>query len=551
MATLQREETDDHAPAPALGFRSLQAKFLLFVVPLVLLAILLVFGIFEYKTHRTEADELRTKLDQVLRIQSAVLSAPVWNLADEQIELIVTALLVDPEVLEVAVFDEKGGLILAESKREEGQVAAYYGRSEITFVDGDQSEVIGSLALHLTDQLLVQRRQTRWILAVSLAATLLLAVVASVIIAHHRTLGIPLRRLLTSIRRSQAGEEAVHVDWKSGDEMGRVISAFNRMLSEQMSYARELRAARDGLEERVKLSDRGAGGGEPAADRGDREHLRRLLALRQRGPSAALQQHLPGHHAPGYRCPDPAGCYLRDHLAGRRGVGADRGRQGPGGGLGRGAPRAAADAPRIGPAAARRRQVGAHHRAQDRRRRHGGDLHRRDRAAGGQGGGGGGQRGQEHLPCHHEPRDSHADERHHRHEQPAARHQAERRAAIEFSQTIGRSAEELLTVINDILDFSRVEAGKLELDTRAFMLRTCVEEALDLVAVLAAKKNLELAYQIEPGTPSTPDRRCDASAPDPDQPPQQRGQVHRPGRGGLEHQGRDRDGEDGRVVCSR
>ncbi len=72
----------------------------------------------------------------------------------------------------------------------------------------------------------------------------------------------------------------------------------------------------------------------------------------------------------------------------------------------------------------------------------------------------------------------------------------------EFSQTISRSAEELLTVINDILDFSRVEAGKLELDQRPFVLRTCVEEALDLVAVLAAKKSLELAYQIEAGTPA-------------------------------------------------
>lgn len=72
----------------------------------------------------------------------------------------------------------------------------------------------------------------------------------------------------------------------------------------------------------------------------------------------------------------------------------------------------------------------------------------------------------------------------------------------EFSNTINRSAEDLLTVINDILDFSRVEAGKLELDERSFNMRTCIEEALDLVAVIAAQKGLELAYQIEPGTPA-------------------------------------------------
>ena len=72
---------------------------------------------------------------------------------------------------------------------------------------------------------------------------------------------------------------------------------------------------------------------------------------------------------------------------------------------------------------------------------------------------------------------------------------------LEFSQTINRSAEELLTVINDILDFSRVEAGKLELDSKPFNLRTCLEDAVDLVAVLAARKQLEIAYEIASGTP--------------------------------------------------
>lgn len=73
---------------------------------------------------------------------------------------------------------------------------------------------------------------------------------------------------------------------------------------------------------------------------------------------------------------------------------------------------------------------------------------------------------------------------------------------LEYSQTITRSAEELLTIINDILDFSRVEAGKLELESKPFNLRSCIEDAIDLVAVLAAGKGLELAYEIEPSTPN-------------------------------------------------
>ena len=58
---------------------------------------------------------------------------------------------------------------------------------------------------------------------------------------------------------------------------------------------------------------------------------------------------------------------------------------------------------------------------------------------------------------------------------------------MDFARTINESAESLLTVINDILDYSKVEAGKLELERLPFHLRGCVESALDLVAMAAAR----------------------------------------------------------------
>jgi signal transduction histidine kinase/CheY-like chemotaxis protein len=73
----------------------------------------------------------------------------------------------------------------------------------------------------------------------------------------------------------------------------------------------------------------------------------------------------------------------------------------------------------------------------------------------------------------------------------------------DFARTINESAESLLTVINDILDWSKVEAGKLELERLPFHLRDCVESALDLVAMSAARKGLDLAYFIEPNVPDT------------------------------------------------
>ncbi len=70
----------------------------------------------------------------------------------------------------------------------------------------------------------------------------------------------------------------------------------------------------------------------------------------------------------------------------------------------------------------------------------------------------------------------------------------------EYVETVRSSGEHLLTIINDILDFSKIEAGKLELEDQPFRLSRCIEDCIDLVALPAAQKGLELTWYVE--------RRC-------------------------------------------
>ena len=67
--------------------------------------------------------------------------------------------------------------------------------------------------------------------------------------------------------------------------------------------------------------------------------------------------------------------------------------------------------------------------------------------------------------------------------------------------SIQSSGEALLSIINDILDYSKIEAGRIEFERRPWSPRACVEEVLDLLALSARRKNIELAYLIEPGVP--------------------------------------------------
>jgi signal transduction histidine kinase len=71
----------------------------------------------------------------------------------------------------------------------------------------------------------------------------------------------------------------------------------------------------------------------------------------------------------------------------------------------------------------------------------------------------------------------------------------------DFVETIRGSSDALLTLINDILDFSKIESGRFDVEDEPFDLVQCVEESVDLLAVRAAEKRLELTAEIDPALP--------------------------------------------------
>ena len=72
----------------------------------------------------------------------------------------------------------------------------------------------------------------------------------------------------------------------------------------------------------------------------------------------------------------------------------------------------------------------------------------------------------------------------------------------DFVNTVRTSGEALLTIINDILDFSKIESGKMDLERAPFDLAVCLEDALDLFALPASAKKIELVYIIAPEVPA-------------------------------------------------
>lgn len=71
----------------------------------------------------------------------------------------------------------------------------------------------------------------------------------------------------------------------------------------------------------------------------------------------------------------------------------------------------------------------------------------------------------------------------------------------EYTNTVHKSANNLLAIINDILDFSKIEAGKLRIELTPMDIRECVEETLNLLAPYAREKNIVLAPFYYPDVP--------------------------------------------------
>jgi PAS domain S-box-containing protein len=71
----------------------------------------------------------------------------------------------------------------------------------------------------------------------------------------------------------------------------------------------------------------------------------------------------------------------------------------------------------------------------------------------------------------------------------------------QYVVTVNQSADALLEIVNDILDLSKIEAGKLELDTRKTNLSEMVNQVVDMVKLSAHQKKLDLIIDINEDIP--------------------------------------------------
>jgi signal transduction histidine kinase/CheY-like chemotaxis protein/HPt (histidine-containing phosphotransfer) domain-containing protein len=510
-----------NVPTRRLALRSIQARFLAITVSLVLLSTLPLFAVYEFNTHRVALDDLSLDLNELANTQSAVLSDPLWNLDDKQVQLVLAALASNRDVLGARVLDDVGKVFASVGVAGATPRGAEVLVRGIVFNDDGNYEVVGRLEVTTTDARVRAATWSRLSIVALMASLVVLALALSAFVAHRRIIGVPLQRLIASIHQAKRGGARQRVEWDSADEMGALVTEFNDMQERQESYEANLRAARDNLEQRVEERTE-----ELASARDEALEARTQLTDALESISEGFALYGPDDRLvlsnsryrellyPGIESELENGMQFESIL--RRAVD-----------LGLIADvdsdpeayiraRIALHREPTGPVE-QRRADGRWVQVSERRTDTSGtvavytdvtELKRRqdqlsDLVAKL-------QQARDEAEAANSAKSAFLATMSHEIRTPmnavigmtslllSTPLNGEQR---EFTEVIRNSSDDLLTIINDILDFSKIEAGKLEVERAPFDLRECMEGALDLLAARATDKGLELAYLVESGTP--------------------------------------------------
>lgn len=230
--------------------QSIRGKFLRVTVPLISLTVICVFSGIELMTHRNSVNRLQQTLEGMIDTQSAALATPLWNLDHEQIELSLQAIVANREIVAARVYNEDGSLMRKTGQTEAPENLIMLQR-DVLHDAGTGPKAIGKLEFVATRKYLWEQTRFRLFIAAIIVLLAVAIEIGAALFALRRIVGVPLKKLLSSINRAREGSEREKVDWTSSDELGQVITAFNEMQSRQEEYEGELRKARDSLEVRV------------------------------------------------------------------------------------------------------------------------------------------------------------------------------------------------------------------------------------------------------------------------------------------------------------
>ena len=240
------------------NIRTLQTKFLLIVLPPLVLCALAVSLLSSLSTYRSMKEDLANTIRNLVELQSDALALPLWNYLNDNVQQSLEVMVLNPDIYTASVYDAKGMLIAQASSQ--GFVTDRHRfptlTHEIVFSPPDSDErALGNLAVGYHDEriyrVLYEQVQQDFFLLI----LFVMAIIGSAMFANRQTVGIPLERLLQSIQQADDPDRREPVDWQTADELGRSITAYNLLLAKLSANEEQLRDAKDFAENARRMAE--------------------------------------------------------------------------------------------------------------------------------------------------------------------------------------------------------------------------------------------------------------------------------------------------------
>jgi PAS domain S-box-containing protein len=239
--------------AEAIPFsRTISVRLLRLLLPLVSLALLVLFAALEVRYYVAQRAQLIEVIVDQLSVQEAAFSSAIWEYDDQQIVALVNDVSDLPFVSGIAVYDSTGELMASKGDYKAVPESADLRQHGAVFhtVDG-KSERVGELVLTGHTGEIWSEIGGRIMLDVLILLVMSAALTGVTFFATRNVIGRPLERLRDAIDRVDAEKVYTQVEWTSTDELGALVQNFNRMQQRRADAEAELRSYQDSLEQTV------------------------------------------------------------------------------------------------------------------------------------------------------------------------------------------------------------------------------------------------------------------------------------------------------------
>jgi PAS domain S-box-containing protein len=264
------------------------AKALVWLLPVMLGSNLLMsWGFADHEADILRREQ-RQNLETFAELQTTAVMPLLWSFDMPALRKLFRAYSLEPDVAGVELYDPNGHLLL-----DTGETASTRSDPDLSIWKSVAIEQQGK-TYHLGDLLvrfnvarlqLERRQRLQDNIAITVLVTLISAI-AIVLVVRFR-ISRPLKRLLHSLETAATDHVRAPVDWASTDELGQVMTAYNKLMRREAEAEEAVGQYRDHLEEMVS---------QRTHDLADREaYLRAIfenagVGIASSGPDGALRQ---------------------------------------------------------------------------------------------------------------------------------------------------------------------------------------------------------------------------------------------------------------------